>query len=96
MDFLHVKIEVQIHKALAKGQTIIVNKEKVWVPMKYEKLPRICLTCGCIVHGDGGCRFKNIGYCDKVETCNQFRTWLRAYSTSSRRLQYKMEKMRFT
>lgn len=31
------------------------NREKIWIPVKYEKLPKVSFTCGIINHG-GNCR----------------------------------------
>lgn len=53
--FLRVKVEIQLLKPIARGRLISINGKSVWVSFKYKKLPRMCFTCGWIVHGAEGC-----------------------------------------
>ncbi|XP_042964509.1 uncharacterized protein LOC122298706 [Carya illinoinensis] len=53
---LRVSIVVDLTKPLAKGRTICIKGERLWVSLRYEKLPRMCFVCGCIVHGNRGCK----------------------------------------
>ncbi|KAF5450097.1 hypothetical protein F2P56_030474 [Juglans regia] len=53
---LRVKVECDLRRPVARGRTIIVYGRKIWVPFQYEKLPRLCFSCGRIVHGKDGCK----------------------------------------
>lgn len=68
---LRVSIEMDLTKPLARGRTICVKGEKLWISLRYEKLLRICFDCGCIVHGNQGCKGETKGH-------NQYGSWLRA------------------
>lgn len=65
-----------IYKSLfSRGRTLNLKGSKIWVPLTYEKLPRICFRCNRIVH--------SLGFCEgKAATPNssngQFGSWLRA------------------
>ncbi|XP_035549240.1 uncharacterized protein LOC118349286 [Juglans regia] len=72
--FLRVRVEVPLRKPIARGRLITVNGKKVWVGFKYEKLLRMCFTCGWVVHGEDGC--KGGGSMEAMEP--QFGAWLRA------------------
>ncbi|XP_041019827.1 uncharacterized protein LOC121261463 [Juglans microcarpa x Juglans regia] len=69
--FLRVCINIELMKPLARGRTITMKGEKLWIPVKYEKLPRFCFECGCLIHGPQGCTGK-LG--EKL----QYGVWLRA------------------
>ncbi|XP_042983285.1 uncharacterized protein LOC122312689 [Carya illinoinensis] len=69
--FLRVLIDVDLYKPLARCRTINVGGDKIWIPIRYEKLPIFCFSCGCIVHDKGGCANKGGG-------ADQYGTWLRA------------------
>lgn len=71
---LRVKVLLDLTKPLARGRTINITGEKFWIPLCYEKLPRICFSCGCIVHAGGTCR----GSSNPVGGDKQFGVWLRA------------------
>lgn len=49
---LRIRVELNIMNSLARGRTIIVNSQKMWIPIRYEKLPKICFRCGQISHED--------------------------------------------
>lgn len=49
---LRVYIELEIEKPLAQGRSINVVGLKSWSSFTYEKMPKICLRCGRISHGD--------------------------------------------
>ncbi|KAF5449950.1 hypothetical protein F2P56_030343 [Juglans regia] len=69
--YLRVMIVIDLQKPLARGRTINVRGEKLWIPVRYEKLPRFCFSCGCLIHGKGGC-------VNKSEGAEQYGVWLRA------------------
>ncbi|XP_042954547.1 uncharacterized protein At4g02000-like [Carya illinoinensis] len=71
---LRVRIEVPLRQAVARGRTVNVEGNKVWVKFKYEKLPRLCFDCGWLIHDSKGCRMK----CVEKEEKSQFGAWLRA------------------
>ncbi|XP_042944656.1 uncharacterized protein LOC122278541 [Carya illinoinensis] len=55
---LRVKVAMPLCKAIARGRFINVQGEKIWINFCYEKLPKICFTCGWITHGEDGCATK--------------------------------------
>lgn len=44
-----MKIEIDLRKAIARGRTIMLDEQKLWVPFTYEKLPKLFFKCGCII-----------------------------------------------
>lgn len=48
--FLRIRIELKITKSLAQGKYIIIQGEKLWIPIKYEKLPKVSFKCRKIIH----------------------------------------------
>lgn len=52
---LRTLIELDLHKPIARGCTLNVKGDKTWVPLTYEKLPKICFRCGRISHEQGLC-----------------------------------------
>lgn len=85
--FLRIKIEVKLNQALSRGRMIRVNDEKVWIPIKYEELPQVCLY-GYLVHEREGCLSKSGDLKHHAEQTQQFGTSLRAESTYLRRSHY--------
>ncbi|KAF5443043.1 hypothetical protein F2P56_035638 [Juglans regia] len=86
--FLRIKIEMKLHQALPRGRMIGVKGDKVWIPIKYEKLPKVCFMCGYIAHEAGGCTLKSENLAQHAEKIMQFGPRLRAESTYSRRSYY--------
>lgn len=74
-SYLRVRVCVNLTQALARGRTLKVKGESIWIPFSYEKMPCICFSCGCIVHGINGC-------CSVMEDLEskeeQYGAWLRA------------------
>ncbi|KAF5472196.1 hypothetical protein F2P56_004583 [Juglans regia] len=70
-SFLRILTELDLKKPLARGRTITIKGQVLWIPVKYEKLPHFCFRCGCIIHDEVGCRGK-----DGEEI--QFGAWMRA------------------
>ncbi|XP_042972758.1 uncharacterized protein LOC122304562 [Carya illinoinensis] len=52
---LRVKILLDLRKPLARGRIVMLRGLKTWVPIQYEKLPRFCLQCGCVIHEKSRC-----------------------------------------
>lgn len=48
---------MELKRSLARGRTINFNNRNMWIPIKYEKLLKICYKCGKIWHGEQGCDF---------------------------------------
>lgn len=70
--FLRVQVELDLTKPLAQGRSVVVNGNQLWIPLKYEKLPRFCFNCGRIVH---------ISACNPLMaggSRDQFEAWLQA------------------
>lgn len=53
---LRVLIEVELQKPISRDRTINLLGNKHWVPLTFEKLPRIYFQCGRIVHGESNCK----------------------------------------
>lgn len=72
-NYLRVKIEIDLRKMIARGRTINLLGNKIWVPLSYDKLQKLCFGCGGIIHGVGGCDSSkgNDGE-------SQYGTWLHA------------------
>lgn len=77
-QFLRIRVEIQLHKTLARGRLVKVNGRQVWTTLRYEKLPRICFNCGWLVHGEGGCGLGSRLREERGEDFAQFGSWLRA------------------
>ncbi|KAF5477274.1 hypothetical protein F2P56_003924 [Juglans regia] len=52
---LKEQIKMNIKLPIPRSITIKVKGESLWIPFSDEKLPRLCFSCGCIVHGESGC-----------------------------------------
>lgn len=50
--FLRVWIEISLSKSLTRGRFLNINGEKQWIPIKYEKLPKVCFICEKINHSN--------------------------------------------
>lgn len=50
---------------------ISVAGDNLWIPVKYEKLPKFCFGCGRILHEDGCCSL------EEPPSSEQFGVWLR-------------------
>jgi hypothetical protein len=59
--FLRVKIRVDLMKALMRGRRLKVHGVSLWVDFQYERLPRLCFSCGVVKHGAMGCRKNSLG-----------------------------------
>lgn len=44
--FLRTLIKIDIHKPITRGITLNVRGSKTWIPLTYEKLPKIYFQCG--------------------------------------------------
>lgn len=76
--FLRIKIELKLHQALAIGRMTSVQGDKVWIPIKYEKLPKVYFVCGYLVHEADGCMSKSESLSQHAKKTQQFNSWLRA------------------
>jgi hypothetical protein len=78
-----VKIVLDLTKPLARRRLLHIPNRYIWIPFKYEKLPRFCFKCGVVKHGRLGC--------SKVRSCRPnggeeeypYGNWLRV-STAAR------------
>ncbi|XP_042952214.1 uncharacterized protein LOC122289295 [Carya illinoinensis] len=75
---LRVRIEIPIQQAITRGRMVAVEGKKVWVSLKYEKLPRLCFECGLMVHDGSGCCKIGGGRGEGPH----FGAWLRAEKTT--------------
>lgn len=48
--FLCVRVEVNLFKPLPRGRSLKIKGNNFWIPLKYEKLPWFCFSCGRITH----------------------------------------------
>lgn len=53
--FLWVQIKIFLSKCLTRERFLHFNGEKLRIPIKFEKLPKVCFICGIINHGSS-CR----------------------------------------
>lgn len=76
--FLRLRVQINLKKALARRRSLEVRVDKVLIPIRYEKLPRFCFSCGKIIH-DSDCHKEGeqLGQ-------NQFGSWLRVESQRRR------------
>lgn len=69
-----------MYKAVARGQTINFNNRCMWIPVKYEMLPKLYFRCGRILYEEQGC---NLGLGARNQgkgTDFQCGSWLRVDS----------------
>jgi hypothetical protein len=57
-EYLRVRIVLDLTKPLARGRMLHLENKFIWIPFKYEKIPKFCYSCGVIKHGKTGCRNK--------------------------------------
>ncbi|XP_042944639.1 uncharacterized protein LOC122278524 [Carya illinoinensis] len=62
---MRVKVELNLKRTIARGRTMNLLGKKYWIPLRYEKLPRMCFNCGVIVHGGEGCPKSGVGVNEK-------------------------------
>lgn len=77
-NYFRVKFEMDIRKAIARGRTVTLDEQKMQSPFTYEKLPKICFKCGCIIHREQGCVESGMKQDHSGEKESQFGPWLRA------------------
>jgi hypothetical protein len=51
VEFLRVRIKVDLSKLLARGRKLKLLGDLVWIAFQFERLPRFCFHCGVISHG---------------------------------------------
>lgn len=59
-SFLRVRVELNLSKQLTRKRTPSVLDDDLWIPVKYEKLPKFCFDCGRILYEEGGCLMKEL------------------------------------
>ncbi|KAL8529621.1 hypothetical protein ACS0TY_006884 [Phlomoides rotata] len=57
VEFIRVKVEIDITKPLRKGLNVRFDGVVMWIPIKYESLPTFCFCCGTIGHFFKACKF---------------------------------------
>lgn len=83
--YLRVKIEIDLQKMVARGRTSSIMKNKIWVPMKYVKLPKLCFKCGKMIYGGRGCSSLEGNPAQGNGGTLQYGLWLRATHTPRQR-----------
>ena len=75
-EYLRVRIVLDLSKPLSRGRRLKLRERSIWIPFKYEKIPRFCFSCGVICHGARGCVQPggSLGVGDGKEV--QFGKWL--------------------
>lgn len=68
-ELLRVLIEIDLLKSIPRGRFITMKKTKCWIPLSFEKFPKICFTCSKIIHGSNCCEQNGHRF--------QFGSWLR-------------------
>ncbi|XP_042939405.1 uncharacterized protein LOC122274431 [Carya illinoinensis] len=72
-SYLRIHVIMDLRKAMARGRTANLLGSRIWVPVTYEKLPKLCFDCGRIKHDIGGCQRVEVEW-NKL----QYGSWLRA------------------
>lgn len=67
-------MNIDLTKPLARGRNVTLMGGKYWIPIGYEKFPRVCYACVCIIHEAKKCKCLNI----QNGGGNQFGAWIRA------------------
>ncbi|KAL8456616.1 hypothetical protein ACS0TY_034736 [Phlomoides rotata] len=57
VEFVRVKVEVDITRPLRNGLSVRLTGEVLWIPIKYESMPSFCYCCGVIGHYFKTCKF---------------------------------------
>uniref|UniRef100_A0A803LDR3 Zinc knuckle CX2CX4HX4C domain-containing protein n=1 Tax=Chenopodium quinoa TaxID=63459 RepID=A0A803LDR3_CHEQI len=55
---LRIRVYLDVNKPLKKSVELKTGKGLIEVPLKYEKLPVFCYTCGLLEHGEKDCEEK--------------------------------------
>ncbi|KAL9690277.1 hypothetical protein QQ045_010674 [Rhodiola kirilowii] len=56
--FIRMRVEIEIDKPLISGFFLRrLNKDPLWVSVKYERLPECCGTCRRLTHATGECKY---------------------------------------
>lgn len=87
--YLRVNIECDLKKSIVRGRTMDIGGKRLWVPLQYEKLSKICFRCEKIVHGQQGCTSGDSGNVHSIGREAQYGPWLRASSDNHRQLERK-------
>jgi hypothetical protein len=84
-EYLRVRVVIDLAKPLARGRTITIRNKTLWVPFKYEKIPKYCFRCGVVRHGTRGCVRVGSNRANSREVETEFGPWLRVPSPTRRR-----------
>lgn len=57
--FLRLCVMIDITKQLRRGIMIVMGGRKLWIVIKYERLPNFCYTCGRIGHVEMDCDYED-------------------------------------
>lgn len=53
---LRVKVRLDLTQPITPGRTVSIEGDKYQIAILYEKLPRVCFSCGCIIHNPKTCK----------------------------------------
>ncbi|XP_038688762.1 uncharacterized protein LOC119987929 [Tripterygium wilfordii] len=76
--YLRVRICLSLLKPLTRGKMIHFPTRDVLVNFKYERLPKFCFSCGCMIHSKGGCPNPKSSCLHSTSENMQYDSWLRA------------------
>jgi hypothetical protein len=85
VEYLRVRVVLDLTKPLSRGRTITLRNKTMWVPFKYEKIPKYCFKCGVIRHGTRGCVRVGVQKASSRDGEQEFGPWLRVPSPNRRR-----------
>lgn len=54
-SFVRFKVNLNLTEPLLRGVLLQGDKERIWIPLKYESLPIYCYQCGVIGHQSRSC-----------------------------------------
>jgi hypothetical protein len=83
-EYLRVRIILDLSKPLSRVRFIKLRDKSIWIPFRYEKIPRFCFKCGTIRHGDRGCVRPGGRRSQEKENEVQFGPWLRVTPPGNR------------
>lgn len=71
--FVRMRVMIDLSKPLRRGIMITLGGKKMWVDIKYERLPNLCYVCGKLGHVELECENE-----EGKNYMNEYGDWLRA------------------
>lgn len=82
---MHVKVCLNLTMLIARGRKVTIRSTLHSVSIKYEKLPKVCFQCECVIHLS-----KQYSKADNLKGSNeQLDTWLSVPQADHHKVQYR-------